>query len=294
MSLTSTTPTASLYEQVTQRIIEALENGVVPWERPWSTIGAPRNAATGHQYRGVNVLLTQVHAMQHGHSCADYVTFLQAKANGGYVRRGEKGVGLVMWKQVTKSVESELGDEEEATYWFARTFTAFNLDQTEGLDHLRRVVTSKGETQPNADAEAIIEGSPAPIHWGGDRAFYSPDADSITLPRRASFTSMAGLYSTAFHELAHSTGHATRLNRDLTGRFGSDRYCVEELVAELAASFVCARVGVDHISQSAAYIGAWVRVLKGDDRAVLSAAKLATQAADFLTTTALLSANNAA
>src|SRR5262245_48440292 len=107
MSRTSTTPNASLYDQVTARIVEALENGVVPWERPWSTVGAPHNAATGHAYRGVNVLLTQIHALQSGHSSSGYVTFLQAKENGGYVRRGEKGVGLVLWKQIKKSVESE-------------------------------------------------------------------------------------------------------------------------------------------------------------------------------------------
>jgi antirestriction protein ArdC len=134
----------------------------------------------------------------------------------------------------------------------------------------------------NAAAEAIIGDSPVPIHWGGPRAFYCPDTDSITLPPRASFTSTSGLYSTAFHELAHSTGAPHRLNRDLTGRFKSAPYAMEEMTAEIAASFVCARVGIDHVGQGAAYVASWLEVLRRDDRAVFTAARLAAQACDFL------------
>ena len=272
----------SIYDRVTSQIVEALERGVTPWERGWNT-GLPKNAVSGREYRGVNVLLCNLHAFVNGFDTNIYVTYKQAQDLGGHVRRGEKGVGLVLWKPVEKRTTEGEEDEPEK-YLLARTFTAFSLDQCAGLEELKkRLSGTLAHFDELEECERMMAASGVAIEYDGSNAHYNPISDVVTLPQRNSFISPSHFYAVAAHELLHATGAAHRLNRDMSGRFGSDAYAIEELVAELGASFVLSRYGItEHVSNAAAYLHSWLRVLRTDSRAIFTAASSAARGADYL------------
>lgn len=277
------TPSQDLYQRVTEKLLEAMERGVVPWVQPWTTT-LPSNAVSRRAYRGINVLMTWLHQLEGGYSSSAYLTYKQAQEHGGQVRRGEHGVTVVYYKQVPKSSGPDQDLEKERGYWWlARGYTVFNLDQVDGADGLRSKVAtgSSRPFDPIEECERIVHATGAEI-VPGDRASYSPQSDTITMPPPATFVTPAAYYSTLFHECAHWSGAAHRLNRDLTGRFGDPRYSFEELVAELTAAFVGARVGIEQVSQSSAYLASWLTALREDRKAIFTAAKLAAAAADFL------------
>lgn len=276
------------YQLITDRLIERMEAGVNPWRQTWAagTSSRPRNPITGTQYSGVNRLMT---------SCAGYsnplwVTFKQAKEAGGSVRKGETGTPVVYWAR-TEGKTDEATGETSGGWAFIKHYYVFNVDQCEGLSFPNEEPTApRPEFQPIEAAERIAAryaGSP-PVKHGGNRACYFPQADFVAMPERETFDSAGAYYATLFHELAHSTGHRSRLNRDsLTGfaQFGDHSYSKEELVAELTASFLLGESGLaapELIDNSAAYLASWIKVLKGDSKLALQAASAAEKAANHI------------
>jgi antirestriction protein ArdC len=219
-----------VYEMVTERIIAALEQGCVPWCKPWKNIGGPRNLQSKRPYRGINAFLLSLMP----YSSPYWTTFKAARAAGGSVRKGE------------------------------------TVNDFEPVEEAQRVI----DEMPNAPT----------IGFGGNRAYYRPMTDEVQLPVPEQFTERENFYATAFHELAHSTGHEKRLHRIKDwSNFGSEPYAQEELVAEMTAAMVCGMVGIDPlIEQSAAYIEGWLKALKGDKKFVVQAGSQAQKAADYI------------
>lgn len=277
---------ASVYEEVTQKIIKELEQGTAPWVKPWQggDGGMPYNATSQRRYSGVNVLLLWGAAFAKGYRHQGWLTFKQARALGGHVKKGEHGVHVVYASSVVRKERDETtGEEVEKKIPFLKGYTVFNVEQTEGLPATMYAVP---EAKPLLDAiedvEAFIERVGADVRHGGDRACYMPGLDAIALPEASCFESAAHYYATSLHEHAHWTGHPSRLARDLSGRFGDSAYAAEELVAELAAAFLCAALSIPGRLRHAEYLGSWLKVLREDKKAIFTAAARATEAAQFL------------
>src|SRR3989441_10033391 len=272
-------PHASVYEIITGQILAELERGQVPWRKPWGTL-PPANLITKKPYRGINVFLLGFA----GYGSQYWLTFNQAKQLGGNVRRREHGTKIVFCKCNTRATETADGEIEERRSAFLRYYTVFNLEQTEGLKVLLRLPPAF----PIESAEEIVQGMPNPPAFEQDsRAAYIPSTDTVTMPSRAAFDSQAEYYSTLFHELTHSTGHAKRLGREGIEKiqpFGSEDYSKEELVAEMGSAMLCGVAGIEQatISNSAAYLRSWIKRLKADSRLVVSAARAAQEAADYI------------
>lgn len=276
-----------LYQTVTDRILFALDQGTVPWKRPWSVEGGIHvNLKSKKAYRGVNQLLLDLAAMAEGYTSPYWVSFKQAQDLGGSVKKGEKSTLITFWKRIeVKDVNAPGGKKKIA---LLRYYRVFNVAQCEGIeDKVPATVTADGtEFDPIESAEYIVENMPnkPPVSHGGDRACYSPMLDAVTMPHRKQFVGESEYYSTLFHELAHSTGHKSRLDRDLNGTFGSDPYADEELIAEITASFLNAQCGIldDVIENSAAYIEGWRRKLSNDPKLIVKAAGKAQKACDYI------------
>lgn len=270
---------SSVYDIVTERILAELEKGEVPWRKPWRT-RPPANLISKKPYRGINVFLLAFA----GYGSQFWLTFRQAQALGGNVRRGEHGTKIVFWKCNTRETESADGEIEEHKSAFLRYYTVFNLEQTEGLKALLRLPPAF----PIEPAEKIVKGMPNPPAFEQDSlAAYIPSRDMVTMPSRAAFGSQAEYYSTLFHELTHSTGHSKRLGREGIEKiqpFGSEDYSKEELVAEMGSAMLCGVAGIEQatISNSAAYLQSWAKRLKADSRLIVSAARAAQEAADYI------------
>jgi len=282
-----------LYAEITDRIVEALERGVAPWVCPWRRDGEggrPRNGASGHVYRGMNVVLT---AMS-GFASSRWYTYRQARDLGGCVRKGEKGTQVIYWQFIDAKPAGKGNDAggngagpNVRRIPFLKAYSVFNAEQIDwpsGSKHALVVPASctADDDDNNAQVEAVIAASRAAIIQQGTRAYYSPGEDRIVVPAKARFESSSAYFSTVLHELAHWTGHEGRLSRDLKGRFGTESYAAEELIAEMAAAFLCANLGIAGKLQHAEYIANWIKVLQGDKRAIFTAARLAQEAADYL------------
>jgi antirestriction protein ArdC len=270
---------ASVYEIVTEQIIKQLESGVSPWRKPWRTL-PPANLISKKPYRGINVFLL---ALQ-GYGSQYWLTFNQAKQLGGNVRRGEHGTKIVFWKFGSYETETADGETEARKSAFLRYYTVFNLEQTEGL----KALLTLPPAFPIQSAEGIVKGMPNPPTFERDaQAAYIPSRDVVTMPSRTAFESQAEFYSTLFHELTHSTGHAKRLARegfDAPQKFGSDSYSREELIAEMGSAMLCGLAGIEQttLANSAAYLKTWIARLKDDSKLVISAASAAQKAADYI------------
>lgn len=281
----------SLYDEVTRRILSELEAGRVPWVQPWghpggAAPGLPRNALTGRNYSGVNVLILWGAVTEQGWPSQRWLTFRQALEAGGCVRKGEHGTAVVYADRFTPEAEKararETGEEARAVP-FLKKFTVFNVAQCEGLSE---ALTADPEPFREREivpvAEALIAATGADIRIGGDKAFYAPVADFIRVPPQQAFHDQIDFYRTCFHELAHWSGHASRLNRELSRIFGSAPYAKEELVAEMASAFVCASLGINPTVRHADYLACWIEALRADNRAIFRAASAAAKAADYL------------
>ena len=270
---------ASVYEIVTEQVIQQLESGVAPWHKPWRTL-PPANLVSKKPYRGINVFLLAFA----GYGSQYWLTYRQTQTLGGNVRRGEHGTKIVFWKCKTRETETADGEIEERRSAFLRYYTVFNLEQTEGLKALLALPAAF----PIEPAETIVEGMPNPPAFEQDsRAAYIPSKDTVTMPSRTAFETQAEYYSTLFHELTHSTGHSKRLRREGIEKiqpFGSEDYSKEELVAEMGSAMLCGFAGIDQatISNAAAYLQSWIKRLKADSRLVVSAARAAQEAADYI------------
>jgi len=285
-----TTNRNSLYSEVTQRITAELEQGRLPWVQPWDTAlcgcTMPHNAATDRRYSGINVLILWAEVVMRGYGSQRWLTYRQAQAAGGNVRKGEKGTTVCYADRFTPKAEAEQArgeDREARTVAFLKRFTVFNIDQCEGLPKdMADAPVAIDPVLAIAEADAIITASGATFNIGGDAAFYSPEHDFVQVPPQAAYHEPINWYRTALHELGHWTGHASRLDRDQKGSFGSAPYAREELVAEMAAAFTCASLGIAPTVRHSDYIASWLTVLRDDDKAIFRAASAASKAADYL------------
>lgn len=282
----------SLYQEITDRIIAELEAGRVPWVQPWSRsagaagVGLPRNAATGRRYSGVNILLLWGAVIEKGFAGQSWLTFRQALGLGGNVRRGERGTTVVYADRFTPEDERDRalreGDEAQAIL-FLKRFTVFNLEQCENLPQaLAAAAPPPPENLILPQVEALIQATGADLRIGGDRAYYDVAHDYVRVPPPQAYFEPVNWHRTALHELGHWSGAAHRLGRDLAGRMGSKSYAREELVAEMAAAFCCAALRIEPTVRHADYLGAWLEVLREDNRAIVRAASAASKAADYL------------
>ena len=287
-------PRASLYDEVTAKIIAQLEAGCFPWAQPWGSAaavpGLPRNAVSGRPYSGVNVLILWGAVIEGGYPSQDWLTFRQALAAGGCVRRGERGQAIFYADRFTpedgreQSAGSGDGtDGEPRSIPFLKRFVVFNAAQCDGLpERLTADLTPLPEREQHQDAEALIAATGADFRMGGAWAFYDVGGDYVQVPPQPAFTHQIDFYRTALHELGHWTGSTARLARDQSGRFGSALYAREELCAELTSAFLCAALGIVPTVRHADYLGSWLAVLRADNRAIFKAASQASKAADFL------------
>jgi antirestriction protein ArdC len=281
-------------QEVTDSIVKMLEEGVAPWQKPWASAGMPFNPTSDRAYRGGNAVHLMATGLAQGYEDPRWMTYKQAAENGWQVRKGEKGTHIEFWEVKAKANEKngepgkhsseELGKENQGRF-IRRVYTVFNAKQIDGVPAFDRAQPSAFEAVHNG--ERILANSGATItHDQRDSAFYRRSTDSIHLPAKEAFKDAPAYYGTALHELAHWTGHPSRLNRPtLTDsyRFGDLNYAKEELRAELASLFIAAEVGIPHDpTNHAAYVGSWITALKKDKNEIFRAAHDASTATDFV------------
>lgn len=278
-----------LYQTVTDQILSMLDKGVAPWRSPIlgrQSAGHPKNLNTGRKYRGVNIFLLAFTAYAKGYESSYWLTFNQARERGGSVKKGEKYSMVVFWKQYDTSDRSS---GEPVRVSVLRYYSVFNAVQCDGIEQPDKAVFTPIDFKPCEAAEKIIAayaGGPALLH-GGASAFYRPAADDIHIPQPTRFATSEDYYATLFHEEAHSTGHSTRLDRKLDTDpkpFGTPDYGREELIAEMAASFLCGQCGIAPVtlSNQAAYLAGWIKTIKQDRKLIVSSAGAAQRAADWI------------
>lgn len=269
-----------IYQQVTDRIIEKLEQGIAPWIKPWAAGNgaADRNIISKKEYAGVNRLILGMS----GYSQPIWGSFKQWESLGANVKKGEKGTQVVFYSQVEKKeIKPNDPNPESSVYHCLKTYYVFNVDQVEGIEiEQPKPVIEQFNPVPALEDRLVKTG--ANIKHEGARAFYNRTSDSITLPPKDQFLSESHYYATALHELTHWSGAPHRLDRTKGKRFGDTAYAFEELVAEMGAAFLCADYGIAGELQHADYIGNWLQCLKNDNKAVFNAAALAQRAADFI------------
>jgi antirestriction protein ArdC len=266
------------YERITERIVALLEQGTVPWHKPWKVnTGLPRNLVSKKPYRGINVFLLMAMSYESPH----WLTFRQAIQLGGNVKKGEKSCPVVFWKKM--EIEDKKSGEPQ-TKPLLRLYHVFNETQCDGLkdapEEIPMLVTKPAEIMAKMPQPPVVK-------HGMAQAFYSPTDDCVGMPERERFDSEAGYFAALFHELVHATGHEKRLNRaSITERngFGSNPYCKEELIAELGSAFLCGYADiVDRtIDNSAAYLEGWLKQFQNDRTLIVYAAAQAQKAADFI------------
>ena len=243
----------------------------------------PVNAATGHRYRGVNLFVLGMSPLAFTSGDPRWCSYRQAAARGWQVRKGEKATPVYFYKPIEIEDKAADGGHETRRIPILRTFSVFHASQIEGIPPLGPSPVAKSVPERVEDAEVIVMASGVPVRIGGDRAFYSPALDCIQMPPDEAFESPEARAATVLHELAHATGHASRLNRDLSGGFGSASYAKEELRAELTSVAVGATIGLPcDIPNHASYIQSWIAALKQDRREIFHAAAEAQRMADYI------------
>ncbi|OYY72030.1 ArdC family protein [Sphingomonas sp. 28-63-12] len=279
-----------LYQDITDKIIAELDAGRLPWVQPWAAARAsldmPHNASTRNRYSGINIIILWDAVISCGFSTNAFLTFRQALSLGGHVRKGERGTTVVYAKPFTPAEEkrrAEREGREAARIPMLKRFTVFNTDQ---CDDLPAEICAPPPPIPDdlilPAADALIKATGADFRIGGNQAFYAPGLDYVQVPRPDAYFEPINWHRTAFHELGHWSGHGSRLNRDLSGGFGSVPYGREELVAEMAGAFVCASMGIAPTVRHADYLGSWLAIIREDNRAIVRAASAASRAADFI------------
>ncbi len=282
------------YQTITDAMLALFAKGTKPWSKPWKSSGAdalvsglPHNVASGRNYRGCNVPLLWAAATASGYATHQWLTFNQAKALGGHVRKGERSTLVVFWKVLERTERGADGTESTAHIPLLRATPVFNVAQCEGVRLPKRERTAApadtgsdmGPAAPVFERLALAGG----LHHDGGSADYAPGRDSVQVPNASAFTSIDAYRAVLLHEAAHATGHESRLKRDHSGRFGSSEYAFEELVAEMASAFTCAALGVrSDLENHASYLDHWQKLLTDHRQAFVKACSLAQQAADYL------------
>jgi antirestriction protein ArdC len=273
----------NVYEIVTAQVIKQLESGTAPWRKPWRC-EPPCNLVSGKEYRGINPFLLA----SQGYGSRYWVTFNQAKKLGGFIRKGERSSIVTFWNIGEEKITTDAdGNPRKSKPFLLRYYSVFNIDQTEGI--AEKLGLGNASRVPNIEqCEAIVSGMPnAPAMQRDARAWYRPSTDTVGMPSKSLFGNAEEYYSTLFHELTHSTGHASRVGREgieEIAQFGSESYSKEELVAEMGAAMLCGVCAISPatIQNSAAYLRTWINRLKGDSKLLVSAASAAQKAADFI------------
>jgi antirestriction protein ArdC len=277
-------------EAITQQLIKAIENGSLPWRRPWKrspNAGRSANIASGKAYRGINPILLQLHQAAHGFNSKWWGTFQQWKSLGCTVMKrpdnvesGKWGCPIVFYKPLTKKVVKN-GKEEKQEFFLMKTFTVFNADQVVGADKWQvQEDTQESSFDAYEPAEELIRATGAKIEVGGSDAFYAPATDTIHMPHQSTFTAPAAYYHTVFHELAHWTEKRLDCVRN-----EADSYAFFELVAELTSTYVAQEVGVpvgESLDNHAAYLKHWLSHMKNDSNYIFKATQQASKATDYL------------
>lgn len=277
----TTSERKNMYEVINNMIVEKLQNGKMPWKQTWNNFGPARNYVSKKPYRGINALILNNTEYEY----PLFLTFLQVKELGGYIKKGSKSIEVIYWK----TLEFE-NDEKTKRIPFLRYYNVFNVDCVEGV---KLKLPTSYANHPIGCCERIINDMPSKpiIEHGGDEPHYNRREDKVKILHRGNFILSDEYYATLFHELAHSTGHASRLNREECMKpsvYGSRDYCKEELVAEIATCFLCGEAGIANntIDNSAAYIQFWVErlthMLKEDQKAFVRASAQAQKATDFI------------
>jgi antirestriction protein ArdC len=270
-----------VYKRVTEQIINKLEQGEIPWQKPWKASDWPKNITTMKEYSGFNVIVL----MSSGYADQYWLTYKQAKSLGGSIKKGEKGFPVIKY-MMFDTVDKDSGKEKSIPC--IRYYTVFNIEQTEGINLSKDLLKREPlDFNPIDKCEEIVKnyiGKPEIKHVE-NRAYYSPKLDYVNMPKPERFNSCEDYYRVLFHELGHSTGHESRLDRKLTAShgFGSHEYSKEELVAEFCASFLSAHANIEgNLDNSASYIQSWLKVLKNDSKLVVQAASKAQKASDYI------------
>ncbi|RCR67119.1 MULTISPECIES: ArdC family protein [Larkinella] len=279
-----------VFQKVTNLFIEKLEHGVNPWVKSWSTVGVvPQNYFNKNMYKGINLFLLSLSPYDVPFFC----TFNQARENGGTIKKGAKSLPVIYWNFVdskTETITGPDGTEQPKKKAFIKYYNVFNIRDVEGIDF----VLPAHPTNPNEPIQvcetivAQMPQAPAIRHTNKARAYYSPSADLVNMPDQEQFSSSKAYYSVLFHELTHSTGHESRLNREGVTQlcpFGSTNYSKEELVAELGAAFLNTFTGIADetlLDNSAAYLKGWLKPLRDDKKFIFWAAKEAQKAVQFI------------
>jgi len=276
----------NVYDVINQRIMELLEQGTIPWKKPWNAqSNYPKNIISGKKYQGVNVFMLACSEF----SSPYWMTFKQCQDKGGHVIKGSKSTPVIFWKWLDRKDAPTDGEHStNGKIPMLRFYSVFNIEQTEGITPPPAEETHN-LFDPITRAEEIIAGMPMKpeIKHGGGRAYYSPTLDYVQLSHQHTFDTMEHYYNTLFHELSHATGHANRLGRKgvtETSYFGSHEYSKEELVAEMGAAFLCGHAGIENttLENSAAYIQGWLKALKNDKTLLVRAAAQAQKASDYV------------
>lgn len=282
----------NLYDEITDKIIAELEAGRFPWVQPWgkatatAPLGLPRNASTGRSYSGINILILWGAVVQHGFPGQGWLTYRQAQSLGGNVRKGERGTTVVYADRFTPEDEKRRAresGEEPGSIPFLKRFTVFNAAQCDGLPEDIAVAMPPpppGLIEPRV--EALIGATGIDFRIGGDRAYYAPAHDYVQVPPPQAYFEPINWHRTALHEISHASGHRSRLDRDLSGSFGTKKYAFEELIAEVSSAFCCASLGIVPTVRHADYVGSWLEVMREDSRAIVRAASQASKAADWI------------
>lgn len=286
-----------VYQTVTDKLLASLEQGVKPWLKPWKGkatdfLGALPIRSNGKPYQGINVWLLWCSAAEHGYSNNQWMTFNQAKALGGCVRKGERGSIIVKWLAVEKQDATGAKIKGTLAYMVPLTYCVFNVEQIDGLPENfypapdPAVVIESGvvRLQRIDDIEQYFTAIGADVRTGKTGAFYNRHSDFIGMPNFDLFASAEDYYSTKAHEFGHWTGHESRLDRQFGTRFGDDAYAAEELVAEMTSAFLCAFHGIElkERADHASYLAHWIKILKADKKAIFTASSAAQKAAEFL------------
>ena len=278
-----------IFQRVTDQIVEAIEAGTESYKMPWKTSGgfpySPINAVSKRPYRGINIVILWAIAQKKGYTSGTWATFKQWQEMGAQVRKGEKSAHVVFWKFFDKAqpADGEASTTKGQKIPMAKDYWIFNADQVDGYQKAEEAPLSRAERIEQA--ESFFQSLGVSARPGGNRAYYSPDTDSVHMPAFEAFKEPLFYYSVLSHETTHWTGAPHRLNRDLSGRFHSESYGMEELVAELGAAFLCAELGLptDPRQDHAPYIASWLKVLKSDKKAIFTAAAKAQEAVDWMT-----------
>ena len=286
---------SEIRQQITQQIIESLQQGIVPWKRPWSAdknCGRPTNAVTKNLYNGINILLLALHSHAYRSDGKFFATYKQWQSIGGQVMarpsgvpKGEWGAKVILYKPVSKTKTNRKGEEVEDNFCVMRQFTVFNIDQVEGehLDYLRVGHCEKSDPEVSIrEADELIANADVDIFHGGNRAFYDFAIDAITMPHKHQFSGLA-YYESLFHELGHWAEHPDRMNWDRSEE--GNNYAMGELVAEMSSCFVCSELGIplaEGIGNHAAYVSNWLKALKNDPSFIFRASTQASKVTDYL------------